>query len=272
MTSPDTSPFFYAGGERGVLLVHGYLTNPSEMRPRGTHLAENGLTVLGVRLAGHGTHIDAMDTVAWRDWVRNVEEGLSRLRQSCDHVSLAGLSMGAALALYVAAQTSVERLILYATPDRQAARILPPKLLSLIASLTPRLPKIGSDVRDPDARRAHVTYDQIPVKGLIQLSHLLRHADDAVEEVAAPTLVVHSRQRSRRPAGNGPAPRPAVSRPRLPPLDREGRPHRRDRYRPRYRLSGHAPMAERRDSRRRAAHSSPAWQSDVDSKNPPPPC
>ncbi|NBD35424.1 MAG: alpha/beta fold hydrolase [Chloroflexi bacterium] len=116
MTSPDTSPFFYPGGERGVLLVHGYLTSPQEMRPLGAYLADSGLTVLGVRLAGHGTHIDAMDTVTWRDWVRSVEEGLARLRQTCTHVSLVGLSMGAALALYVAAQTPVERLILYAPP------------------------------------------------------------------------------------------------------------------------------------------------------------
>jgi carboxylesterase len=193
MTSPDTSPFFYPGGDRGVLLVHGFLTGPDEMRPLGNALAESGFTVLGIRLAGHGVRVEELAQVSWRDWVRDVQEGLARLRQSCDHVSLAGLSMGAALALYVAAQTSIERLTLYAAPDRRRARLLPPRLLDLITDILPRLPKIGSDVRDPDARRAHFTYDQIPIKGLIQLSHLLRHADDAVEEVAAPTLVVHSR-------------------------------------------------------------------------------
>ena len=44
--------FFFQGGKQGVVLVHGYTGAPGEMRLLGEYLHQQGLTVLGVRLAG----------------------------------------------------------------------------------------------------------------------------------------------------------------------------------------------------------------------------
>ncbi|HAI32163.1 MAG TPA: hypothetical protein DCM48_22015, partial [Thalassospira sp.] len=39
----------------GVLLVHGFLASPAELRELGEKFAAMGHAVMGVRLAGHGT-------------------------------------------------------------------------------------------------------------------------------------------------------------------------------------------------------------------------
>jgi carboxylesterase len=43
--------FFFQGGKQGIVLVHGYTGAPGEMRLLGEYLHQQGLTVLGVRLA-----------------------------------------------------------------------------------------------------------------------------------------------------------------------------------------------------------------------------
>jgi len=62
MEALDLNPFFFEGGEVGCLLVHGFSGSPPEMQPMGDYLAGKGLTVLGVRLAGHGTSPEDMAT------------------------------------------------------------------------------------------------------------------------------------------------------------------------------------------------------------------
>jgi len=100
---PTAEPFFFPGGQVGVLLVHGLTGTPKEMRWMGEYLAQKGFSVLGVRLAGHATNPDNLRKFRWQDWLTSVEDGYHLMKDSTQHVVVAGLSMGGALSLIFAA-------------------------------------------------------------------------------------------------------------------------------------------------------------------------
>jgi len=109
--------FYLPGGRSGVLLIHGLTGTPSEMRLVGKGLNRQGFTVYGMQLAGHcGNEEDLLKT-GWRDWYRSVCEAADRLRKDVDHMFVAGLSMGALLALKLAADRpdEIDGLGLYGT-------------------------------------------------------------------------------------------------------------------------------------------------------------
>ncbi|NII11119.1 alpha/beta fold hydrolase [Oleiagrimonas sp. C23AA] len=94
--------FLFEGGRRGVLLIHGLTGTPAEMRLLGKGLNKRGFTVRGMQLAGHcGSEEDLLAT-GWEDWYASVEAAALELRESVDHLFVAGLSMGALLALRLA--------------------------------------------------------------------------------------------------------------------------------------------------------------------------
>lgn len=80
MAKLDLEPCFFAGGPTSCLLVHGFSGSPPEIRPMGEYLTAQGLTVLGVRLAGHGTFPEDMAKTTWHDWVASAEEDLRELQ------------------------------------------------------------------------------------------------------------------------------------------------------------------------------------------------
>ena len=109
--------FHLPGGRNGVLLIHGLTGTPTEMRLVGKGLNRNGFTVYGMQLAGHcGDEADLLAT-GWHDWYRSVVDAAERLRGEVDHLFVAGLSMGALLALKLAADhpDKVDGLGLYGT-------------------------------------------------------------------------------------------------------------------------------------------------------------
>jgi carboxylesterase len=111
------SDYQLPGGRSGVLLIHGLTGTPTEMRFVAKGLNRNGFTVHAMQLAGHcGDEEDLLET-GWRDWYRSVGEAADRLRGEVDHMFVAGLSMGALLALKLAADRpdQVDGLGLYGT-------------------------------------------------------------------------------------------------------------------------------------------------------------
>lgn len=192
-TASMTEPYFFPGGEPGVLLIHGFLTAPGEMRPLGEHLAAAGMTVSGIRLRGHGTQPEDLAEASWQDWLADVEMGLSVLRRHCTRVCVAGLSLGGALALHAAAQNSVERVVTFSAPDNKLAHHPLLKLAKVGAHIVRYIPKIGSDVRDPEARRAHFTYTKVPLHGVLQIKALMETIDAQLPYITAPTLLVQAR-------------------------------------------------------------------------------
>lgn len=192
-TDPSTEPFFFPGGEPGVLLIHGFLTSPDEMRTLGEYLAGAGMTVHGVRLRGHGTRPHNLAGVRWQDWLTDARKGLGKLRQHCQRTSIAGLSLGGVLALHLAALYPVERVVTYGTPDPTMARHPAIRLAEAAAHIIRYVPKIGSDVRDPQARRAHFTYTRIPLRSVVEIGGLLEALAPRLPRIKAPTLLVQAR-------------------------------------------------------------------------------
>ncbi|RFB75556.1 alpha/beta hydrolase [Methylovirgula sp. 4M-Z18] len=95
---------YLAGGQTGVLLIHGLGGTPVEMRTLAKRLNAAGHTVLCCQLPGHcGTEADLLKT-GWRDWLAGVEEALGELEKTCTQIVTGGLSMGAILASLVAAR------------------------------------------------------------------------------------------------------------------------------------------------------------------------
>jgi carboxylesterase len=103
MTIADRSETF-RGGPVGFLLIHGLGGTPVELRFVGIGLARAGYTVRCPQLAGHCGSFDDLRATGWRDWYASVQDAHARLREMCTKVIVGGLSMGAILALHLAAE------------------------------------------------------------------------------------------------------------------------------------------------------------------------
>ncbi|MCH8176932.1 MAG: alpha/beta hydrolase, partial [Proteobacteria bacterium] len=76
--SADANWFFLkspSDSASAVLLIHGFLSSPAEMRSLGDRLHRQGHHVLGVRLKGHGTSPWDLRDRNWQDWQASVAPG-----------------------------------------------------------------------------------------------------------------------------------------------------------------------------------------------------
>jgi carboxylesterase len=96
--------FRLEGGRCGVLLIHGLTGTPTEMRLVGKGLNNAGFSVYGMQLAGHCGDVPDLLGTGWKDWYASVEAAAEKFRHEVDHLFVAGLSMGAILALKLAAE------------------------------------------------------------------------------------------------------------------------------------------------------------------------
>lgn len=193
MLIKTTEPFFFPGNKTGCLLIHGFTGAPTEMRPLGEFLAGKGYTVLGVRLAGHGTKIEDMNRVTWEDWSNSVLDGWHLLKPNTSRVFIIGLSMGGVLSLYHASFLPVEGVVSFSAPYQIEAdpRL---KMLPIYSRLITYVPKGESDWQDPHAVKDHFSYDLYPTKAVVQLTRLLESMRASLPDITAPALLGHAKK------------------------------------------------------------------------------
>nr|WP_247741481.1 alpha/beta fold hydrolase [Luteibacter sp. SG786] len=85
------------------MLIHGLTGTPTEMRMLGKGLNKAGFTVHGMQLAGHCGDVDDLLATGWRDWYASVQRAADAMLTKVDTLFVGGLSMGALLALKLAA-------------------------------------------------------------------------------------------------------------------------------------------------------------------------
>jgi carboxylesterase len=188
----DLSPFFLGGGPTGILLIHGYTGSPPEMRLVGEALNSAGLTVSGPCLPGHGTTAEEMNRCKWSDWTGCVEQSYGALRERCDKVFVAGLSMGSLLALYFAAHhPEIPGAIAYSPATWVQNRLLP--LSPILRYFVKAVPKSSdSDLVDPRAEQRLWSYDVNPGPAAAQLYFLMVRVRRLLPKITCPLLIVYS--------------------------------------------------------------------------------
>ncbi len=190
MVIAGAEPFYFAGGATAVLLVHGFTGSPSEMRLYGEALAREGFTVLAVRLAGHGTMPEDMERTTAEDWMDAVLDGYALLSSDAriERIAVAGLSMGALLALGLSMLRKVWRVVSVAAPifiqEERELSMLPPR---------EACPGIFQPKRTralPVEPRYRIGYTRMPLLSIHELLAVIAKMKDALPEVTAPLLVI----------------------------------------------------------------------------------
>ena len=195
MIIPSAEPFYFPGNKTGCLLVHGFTGAPTEMRWMGEYLADEGFSVLGVRLAGHATKPEDMIRTRYVDWMHSVEDGYHLLSSTVDRVFLIGLSMGGALSLLMATKLKVMGVFVMSTPYYlKDSRVKYTKFLSRFTSYIPKTKaEPGASWVDKEAWRKQISYPENPLRSVIELTKLLKEMRAALPKIDQPVQLVHSR-------------------------------------------------------------------------------
>jgi carboxylesterase len=174
VTAPH-APFLLEAGPTGVLLIHGLTGSPDEMRPLGEHLHQQGHTVHGVLVAGHGACRDTLRASTWTDWYASAEAGLDVLHARCEQVVVVGFSMGAMLAT----RLSVRRQRIAGLVSMAPALWLhvPAGLAGVLRHVLRDVPHLG-----------------VPTAAVHELSRLQQLVRGDLANVAAPLLVLQGRR------------------------------------------------------------------------------
>jgi len=124
-SDPQCQPFFLQGGKHGVLLLHGFTGSAAHLRPIGEGLHARGFTVMGINLPGHATSMEDMAERTWEEWLGAAKQAFVELKEKCDYVSVAGLSMGGCLTLLLAEQMPVTACAPISAPTVVKNKLLP---------------------------------------------------------------------------------------------------------------------------------------------------
>ena len=193
----NAEPFFFPGDRVGCLLIHGFTGTPYEMRELGERLAARGYTVLGPVLAGHASRIDDMLPTRWTDWYASVTAAYDQLREQCDAIFPIGLSLGALLALHLAAHRPVNGVVAVAAPFSIHNPLIPLfQYLPFLYNLIPYVKKNpqNDDTQDPTVRPHHPEYPVNPTRCAASLLlDFLPHLRDDLRDVRAPALLIQGR-------------------------------------------------------------------------------
>lgn len=189
-------PFYFPGDEVGCLLVHGFTATPQEVKWLGEVLAHEGHSVLGIRLAGHATHVADLARSRWHDWLASVEDGYHLLAGGCDKIIVLGLSLGGALSLLLSSRFQVAGVVAMSTPHQlppdPRLRLLRPILRPLSAIY--RFSKKGpSDWSSLEAKQARVQYDYRPLRAIVELDLILAEMRKVLPRLSLPVLFIHSK-------------------------------------------------------------------------------
>jgi carboxylesterase len=167
----------------GVLLVHGFTGSPASMKPWAEALAEQGYAVEVPLLPGHGTRWQDLNGVSWTDWYDEASAAFDRLREECEAVVVAGMSMGAE-----ERGDEVSGIVLvnpFVSSTRKELAVLP-----VLKHVVPSLRGVVNDIKKP-GQDEH-GYQRLPLKGLSTVTEMWKVVVPDLKRVTQPLLYFRS--------------------------------------------------------------------------------
>ncbi len=174
----------------GILLIHGFTGNPYSLRPIADYFIKQNFNIEMPLLPGHGTKWQDLNKVKFRGWINTAEFSLLELSKHADKIFVFGLSMGAVIALHLAAHHSkIKGIILI----NDGLILNDPKLffVPFLRFFIKSSKSIGEDIKKPGVKEK--SYNKNPINGVYQLLKLQKYVKKNLYKVNCPALLFKSK-------------------------------------------------------------------------------
>ena len=168
------APFSHQGkgfdGQRGILLIPGFLGSPYIMRSLAAFYEQQGFLVRCIILPGHGTVPGDLLRTRLKHWHKAVEFGIKSLQKEVKEVHLCGFSIGASLGLYQCTRHSITSMtaIAPALGITHMAAILNWLSKAILLQISPKKPWVVK------RKENHIiAYQSFPAIAAVQIHQLI---------------------------------------------------------------------------------------------------
>ena len=194
------APYLIKGRNKkvGVLLIHGYMAAPLEVKELAKFIGRKGATVYAPRVKGHGTAPEDLAIRSYQEWLESVESGYVIMQNLCDKIVVGGFSNGAGLALDLAAR--IDGLAgIFAVNTPLKLQYISTKLVPAVDAWN----RLMSRIRIEDARKEfvenhpenpHINYLRNPISGVRELERLMDAVEPKLPDIQIPALVIQASQ------------------------------------------------------------------------------
>ncbi|MED4016579.1 alpha/beta hydrolase [Sutcliffiella cohnii] len=181
-------PFTFEGGERAVLLLHGFTGNSADVRMLGRYLETRGYTCHAPQYKGHGVPPEELVHTGPEDWWQDVMEAYQFLKdKGHEQIAAVGLSLGGVFSLKLGYTVPIKGIVPMCAPMYiKSEEVMYEGVLAYAREWKRREGKTPEQIEQEMKAFA-------PMNTLKELQALIADVRDNVDMIYSPTFVVQAR-------------------------------------------------------------------------------
>ncbi|MEH7237201.1 alpha/beta hydrolase [Bacillus sp. JJ1562] len=183
-------PFFFEGGEKAVLLLHGFTGNSADVRMLGRFLENRGYTCHAPVYKGHGVPPEELVHTGPEDWWEDVMNAYQFLKdKGYEKIAVAGLSLGGVFSLKLG----------YTVPIKGIVTMCAPMYLKSEEVMYEGVVEFAREYKRFEGKSPEQIEQEIdefkktPMNTLKALQNLIAEVRDNVDMIYSPTFVAQAR-------------------------------------------------------------------------------
>ncbi|MGN7299511.1 alpha/beta hydrolase [Ferdinandcohnia sp. SAFN-114] len=183
-------PFLFEGGEKAVLLLHGFTGNSADVRMLGRFLENRGYTCHAPIYKGHGVPPEELVHTGHEDWWKDVMNGYQFLKdKGYENIAVAGLSLGGVFSLKLG----------YTVPIKGIVTMCAPMYLKSEEVMYEGVVEYAREYKRFEGKSPEQIEQEIeefkktPMNTLKALQNLIAEVRDNVDMIYSPTFVAQAR-------------------------------------------------------------------------------
>ncbi|WP_449537567.1 alpha/beta hydrolase [Ferdinandcohnia sp. Marseille-Q9671] len=183
-------PFTFEGGERAVLLLHGFTGNSADVRMLGRFLEGKGYTCHAPIYKGHGVPPEELVHTGPEDWWEDVTKAYQFLKdKGHEHIAVAGLSLGGVFSLKLGYTVPIKGIVTMCAPMYiKSEEVMYQGVLEYAREY-----KRFEGKSPEQIEKEMEEFKKTPMNTLKALQNLIAEVRDNVDMIYSPTFVAQAR-------------------------------------------------------------------------------
>ncbi|QTN95099.1 carboxylesterase [Bacillus sp. LJBV19] len=183
-------PFTFKGGDKAVLLLHGFTGNTADVRMLGRYLNERGYTCHAPQYKGHGVPPEELVHTGPEDWWKDVMDAYEYLRsEGYENIAACGLSLGGVFSLKLGYTVPIKGIVPMCAPMHiKSEEVMYEGVLSYARNY-----KKFEGKQPEQIEKEMKEFEKTPMNTLKSLQELIADVRKNVDMIYSPTFVVQAR-------------------------------------------------------------------------------